>query len=282
MVTMRAVVPAALCLLAIPVSARAPSETLLRLKLGKGDTLHYAMVTRATANSNGDETSMDQKLTSVMEVTEKDQGTITVVSSSKEITVEGDTIDGNAIADQIARAKVTFRFDELGRVKNAETSGLEPGPQAAIEAVTSMGTGFVGMMYPEGAVRVGSRWAGSLDLAPTLEASSQGTIGTGQDIKLPVNYSVTGIDIVNGRTVLRVLMIASRDFDLKLNAPGSGLDSAKFGMRMTATYDVDADSGVPTRYASDVAMTMKIQDFSFKFFARQNAKLTSPLPGAAR
>lgn len=259
---MKSMRPIAFAVLALAVTgyARPVAETL-RLKLNEGDNFVLTTTSNSVMELSGmmsQTMNAESKMVQKMTIGAKKDGWNSVTLANQDVTMKMDQeIPGADAESMVAALKDmawTLEVSERGEVRNYK---LSKGDAAAAQMASMMsGTqdlyaqvGLNGLVFPEGPIEVGTKWAKEVDISKVVNEQGQGMMSI-KDGKLPLNYEVKAIAEEGGVKVVKIDLVSETTLTLQLQIPGAENDG-KMVLKNLGTFTVDMATGMIKKFESN-------------------------------
>lgn len=230
----RALALLALALLVGGCARRGPSlpagSRTLRLTMTKGQTLRY----QSTTSSQDHGRPFQQVMTTRFDVL--------ATEPNYDLTMTIEKVDVHAEKPAIEAPLKGIQFDAVygprGRLKKLRPLVPSPVGEAMAAGLIAGSIGFMGVEYPEAPVRVGSKWAGPVDLSRTIRALAPG-IET-KDATVPLEFTFVGVTDAGDK------LLANIDYRMKGSARfQAGSREVVLSVDTRGKLTVDLHSGLP-------------------------------------
>lgn len=245
----------------------AQEPLLLRLKLEPGKEIRYSSKAVSQMEMMGMDMGQTMEMTMKLTPTVDEKG-FRVVATSSDVNVKvasGSPMEGqiDEIKRTIENTKVTTLYNDRGNALESKTDSDNPMVAAMASGATSA-AGFVGLQYPENAVKVGDTWKVDIDFSKMM-----GPVGGDKKQLVPVEYKLSKVD---GGVATIVAVIKGK---VNMEAP----TGQSIGMEIDSesTYLVDVATGVPNEVTTKVKNNL---DFGLGQTVQTSSTTMKRLPGA--
>jgi hypothetical protein len=229
----------------------------LRLRLKDGDRLIYSRTSDVNMAVSGLQTGEEHFTATerrVIVVDKVEGGEISVSASTQDAVVtqeqrpEGEkplfNYDDLESGLAVSRAKMTItdRGQTLSSIIEGASS-LDPIALSVASALTSSQKmiGPLGLIYPEGQVKVGQEWTVQIDLADAIDDATAGVVIPGSS-ELPLVHTVTAIEKRDGAQVVVISQTISGEVTISVSASGLTMDGTTT-VSSTGEFVVEAATG---------------------------------------
>lgn len=244
----RRLAPIAVACLLLPLAAtaQAPREVTLRVQPKANETFRYNMTVRSATTGGGMNMNSTLSNTTTYRVTSSrnNRTTFEITTSNTRLTMPG-MQQAESMARQMDGQKITQTVDQFGKVIEANSGQQNAMLQQALSGNSA------NIEFPRNPVRVGTTWRGEIDMGAAMSAGMGGR-ATG---KLPVNYRVTKIETVRGRTLVTI------EQTIKGTTTMQGMGGQAGNMTMTTdgrtTIVVDAATGMQESVVGKTTMDLR-------------------------
>jgi hypothetical protein len=251
-------------------------EVSLQMNLDKGQKLIYD--TKSTTSQTIGAESYDIKgiIVYLVEVTKKTRDSFSTKMIIQDFTMKAPKdMPGykeaiNAV-DSVKGTILEGSYDNRGNNLSFEVKSDNPTAKALGNSIGGSNIGFMGLVYPENDISVGSTWESKIDFGKILQRMSDKVKVKGIS-ELPVKYRVQKIEETKGKTiaVIEYTMIGTIELDMSAT-PKAGkvtIDSNKRG-----TLDVDVKTGAIVEMSQTSATTTHAKGQATTHTSTSNMKL---------
>ncbi len=253
--------------------AQAPVK--LRLNLASGKTYRYnsSMTTKSSMGAQAQ--PMTVTMVQVVKVKSKSATGYKVGFSSENVKMQakaGSPMAGMAkqMEEGMKKASYDADIDFKGKTKTSASamSGMMGGN------VGGSLSGFLGVEYPEGPVKVGSTWTTAIDLAKMMGAMASQMKVTGKPIL--VTYTVKSMGSQGGKqtVTLGIVLKGTANMSMNMGKEGGQMNST---MTMNGKGNAICDIATGLPISTDMSSTIGINMNGMKI--DQEMKVTSKLKG---
>ncbi|MFN3729346.1 MAG: hypothetical protein ACK4XJ_06515 [Fimbriimonadaceae bacterium] len=230
------------------VAIAAAQSPTLRLRLNQGQTVTY--VTTTTSEQGGQKSTTT--VTQVMKVEKKTGNNMTISTTIQDI--KGQNLGPAA---QMKGAKYTNDFTDRGVSSNMKVTNGNPQIVQALQMSGGSQLGFMGIIYPAGAVKVGTTWTEHLDLGKMLGSIPNATV----EGKIPIVYKVAKIGKEGGKDIVTMDVTSNGTVKMTMSMPAqqggqSQRTTINIGIKGGGTAKVDAATGLVVSSTSNMTQTI--------------------------
>jgi hypothetical protein len=234
------------------VGASAQAQTVtMRLKPAVGSKFQYK-VTMKTTGSGGPGAGMGINGTFnqwFIVKSKNSKGTVVETKVTNAKLTGGGGMDTKALAEAMQKQVITATYSPLGAYLSGDQNDGSMGSMSAQ-------AGLQGVIFPQNAVGVGSKWTATIDLGKLLGSQAQGMkIVSGG--KIPVSYKLTGFKMIAGK---RIAGIAASTNGKVVMSMGQGGQSMQMTMNLKSTSagQVDVNTGMVREMTTDATVNMDL------------------------
>lgn len=235
----RSIILGLFLLSSLALAATLQEPATLRLKLESGKAVKYQHHTAIAQEMGGMDLSQSLDMTMNLVGTKVEKGTQVVIGmSDAKVTVpENMPMQGTPedLAKAINSVKVTSTFNEYGKSSDVKVEG-DSSAKTLMGAAANMNMGFLGLQYPEQALKIGDTWKVDFDLSSVIAAAS-GSTDTTKKVIIPVTYTLTKLE--NGVATIEAKEKGKFDVDTP-----QGI-TVTVNTDTTSTYVIDVATGLP-------------------------------------
>lgn len=262
-------------IVAIGPLAIAQAPVKLRLNLGSGKTYRYnsSMTTKSSMGAQAQ--PMTVTMVQVVKVKSKSATGYKVGFSSENVKMQakaGSPMAGMAKQMEESMKKASYDADIDFRGKTKTTASAMSGMMGG--NVGGSLSGFLGVEYPEGPVKVGTTWTTAIDLAKMMGGMASQMKVSGKPIL--VTYTVKSMGNQGGKqtVTLGIVLKGTANMSMNMGKEGGQMNST-MNMNGKGSAVCDVATGLPI--ATDMSSTIGINMNGMKI--DQQMSVTSKLKG---
>jgi hypothetical protein len=237
--------------------AWAQTSATLRVKPAAGSKFQYKVVMDTTSSGGPAGTAMKGTYNQWFIAKSKNsKGTVFEIKATN-VKMTGGMGDMSAMENAMEKQVITATYSPRGEWISGDVNAGSMGAMSAQ-------AGLQGVIFPQGVVKVGTKWTATVDIGKMI-ASAGG--GNGMKIesggRVPVSYKVTGFKTIAGKPIVGiaatmngniVMAMGQNKVNLSLKSTSSGQIDVGTGMVRTMTTNAD----VGTKFGQMV-MNQKIK-----------------------
>ncbi|MGE0001257.1 MAG: hypothetical protein AB7F50_07645 [Fimbriimonadaceae bacterium] len=126
--------------------------------------------------------------------------------------------------NSVKKATLTGMFDDRGATTDVALNGVQEGDMMATMVMMQpkemfKQVGFFGVVFPEEAVSVGSKWNGTLNFAEILSSQSMGFLQNAKG-EIPIENEVVAFESVDGMGCVKIKSFMDGKVTFDVAAPG--------------------------------------------------------------
>lgn len=220
----------ALSFAATAALAIAQDAHLVRIKINPGTKLSTSSTGTTKMVFAG---MMDETMDSTTSIAQTftfepaDAGKTKFTVSTTDFKMEGGMMEqmgGGGDTTSVKNATLTGKFDDRGKTIDVALNGVQDGDMVATMVMMQpkemyKQVGFFGVVFPEEAVSVGSKWNGSLDFAEILSSQSMGFLQNAKGA-IPIENEVVAFESVDGMDCVKIKSFMDGKVTFDVAAPG--------------------------------------------------------------
>jgi len=169
------------------------------------------------------------------------KGTVFQIKATN-VKLTGGMGDMSTMEDAMEKQTITATYSPLGAWVSGDVTAGSMGAMSAQ-------AGLQGVIFPQGAVKVGTKWTASVDIGKMIEsAGGQGGMKVESGGKIPVTYKVTGFKTIAGKPIVGitasmngtvVMAMGQNKVNMVLKSTSAGQIDVRTGMVRTMTTNGD-------------------------------------------
>lgn len=212
--------------------AWAQSSATLRVKPAAGSKFQY----KVTMDMSGGQAGQSMKGTYNQWYIAKSKNTKGTVFEIKATNVKmsgGGGMDMSAIATAMEKQVITATYSPLGEWVSGD---MNAGSMGAMSAQA----GLQGVIFPQGAVKVGTKWTATVDIGKMIASAGGGTaMKVESGGKIPVSYKVTGFKKIAGKSIVGIAATMNGNVVMAM-----GQNKMTISMKSTSEGQIDVGTGM--------------------------------------
>jgi hypothetical protein len=240
--------------------AWAQTSATLRLKPAAGSKFQYKVTVNTTGGQAGQNVNGTFNQWYIAK-SKNAKGTVFQIKFAN-VKMSGGMGDMSAVAQAMERQIVTATYSPLG----AWVSGdVNAGSMGAMSAQA----GLQGVVFPQGAVKVGSKWTATVDMGKLMAAAGGGNaMKVESGGKIPVSYKVTGFKKIAGKSVVGISATMNGNVVMAM-----GQNKMNIGMKSTSSGQIDIGTGMVRTMTTNADVNTKFG----QMVINQKVKMTMTL-----